>query len=186
MELVRPGGDGHLRNASILVLDPFGHLPEGKVTVSLEGLSIVQQHTPVAKGVMMKYTKNMAAWVVCERIKEVILISGLDSSNSQIQYISTASKDGSDGCCEVQWKLLEQYLPLGEAWQRLDQHSAEGLKVVCVLNFCAEGDNVPDAFLIGDAVQQYLYHRKPGASGMVFPSHFPQQSDGMLIENIVL
>ncbi|CAM6065212.1 unnamed protein product [Sphagnum tenellum] len=102
---------------------------------------------------MMKYTKNMAAWVVCERIKEVILISGLDSGNSQIQYISTASKDGSDGCCEVQWKLLEQYLPLGEAWQRLDQHSAEGLKVVCVLNFCAEGDNVPDAFLIGDAVQ---------------------------------
>ncbi len=50
-----------------------------------------------------------------------------------------------------------------------------------MLNFCAEGDNVPDAFLIGDAVQQYLYHRKPGASGMVFPSHFPQQSDGMLI-----
>ncbi len=50
-----------------------------------------------------------------------------------------------------------------------------------MLNFCAEGDNVPDAFLIGDAVQRYLYHRKPGASGMVFPSHFPQQSDGMLI-----
>ncbi|CAM6042266.1 unnamed protein product [Sphagnum compactum] len=105
MELVRPGGDGHLRNASILVLifssahsefeewgfleelhflpcvgnDPFGHLPEGKVTVALEGLSIVQQHTPVAKGVMMKYAKNMAAWVVCKRIKEVILISGLAS-----------------------------------------------------------------------------------------------------------
>ncbi|CAK9213799.1 unnamed protein product [Sphagnum troendelagicum] len=57
--------DGHLRNASILVLefqewgcleelhflpcvgkDPLGHLPEGKVTVALEGLSIVQQHTP--------------------------------------------------------------------------------------------------------------------------------------------
>ncbi len=58
---------------------------------------------------------------------------------------------------------------------------AEGLKVVCVLYFCAEGDNVPDAFLIADAVQQYLHHRKPGASGMVFPSPFPQQSDGMLI-----
>ncbi|CAM6019554.1 unnamed protein product [Sphagnum balticum] len=216
MELVRPGGDGHLRNASILVLifssahsefEEWGFLEElhffpclemillviyqrGKSRLHLkyddQGLSIVQQHTPVAKGVMMEYAKNMAAWVVCERIQGVILISGLDSGNSQIQYISTASKDGLDGCCEVRWKLLEQYLPLGEAWQCLDQHLAEGLKVVCVLYFCSEGDNVPDAFLIADAVQRYLHHRKLGASGMVFPSHFPQQSDGMVIENIVL
>jgi hypothetical protein len=35
---------------------------------------------------------------------------------------------------------------------------AKGLKVVCVLYFCAEGDNVPDAFLIADVVQWYLHH----------------------------
>jgi hypothetical protein len=58
---------------------------------------------------------------------------------------------------------------------------AEGLKVVCVLCFCAEGDNVPDAFLIADAVQQYLHHGKPEASGMVFPSHFAHQNDGLPI-----
>jgi hypothetical protein len=37
-----------------------------------------------------------------------------------------------------------------------------------VLYFCAEGDNVPDAFLIADAVQRYLHHRKLGASGRCF------------------
>lgn len=57
---------------------------------------------------------------------------------------------------------------------------------MCVLYFCAEGENVPDAFLITDAVQRYLHYRKPGASGMVFPSHFPQQSDGMLIGESLL
>ncbi|KAH9574618.1 hypothetical protein CY35_01G067500 [Sphagnum magellanicum] len=161
------------------------------------------------KGAMMKYAKNMAAWAACEGIKEVIVLSGLDSGKrqrhdmdlSQIQYISTASKDGLDGRCEaLGWKRLEQYLPLSEAWQLLDRDSvtdpvvdnelspeihltddayfpglpfasifssckAEGLKVVCVLCFCAEGDNVPDAFLIADAVQQYLHHGKPEASG---------------------
>jgi hypothetical protein len=137
--------------------------------------------------------------------------------SSQIQYISTASKDGLDGRCEaLGWKRLEQYLPLSEAWQLLDRDSvtdpmvdnelspeihstdaayfpglpfasifscckAKGLKVVCVLCFCAEGDNVPDAFLIADAVQQYLHHGKPEASGMVFPSHFPHQNDGLPI-----
>jgi proteasome assembly chaperone 2 len=271
MEFVRPGGDGHLRNASTLLLpavsignagqlavdllvstlgvrragfleephvlpcvgnDPFGPSAEGKLTVALEvyeyedqGLSIVQQRAPVVKGAMMKYAKNMAAWAACEGIKEVIVLSGLDSGKrqrhdmdlSQIQYISTASKDGSDGRCEaLGWKRLEQYLPLSEAWQFLDRDSvtdsvvdnelspdihltddayfpglpfasifssckAEGLKVVCVLCFCAEGDNVPDAFLIADAVQQYLHHGKPEASGMVFPSHFPHQNDGLPI-----
>lgn len=33
---------------------------------------------------------------------------------------------------------------------------AQGLKVVCVLCFCAEGDNVPDAFLIADGMHRFL------------------------------
>lgn len=33
---------------------------------------------------------------------------------------------------------------------------AQGLKVVCVLCFCAEGDNVPDAFLIADGLHRFL------------------------------
>jgi hypothetical protein len=44
--------------------------------------------------------------------------------SSQIQYISTASKDGLDGRCEaLGWKRLEQYLPLSEAWQLLERDS---------------------------------------------------------------
>jgi hypothetical protein len=32
---------------------------------------------------MMKYAKNMAAWAACEGIKEVIVLSGLDSGKRQ-------------------------------------------------------------------------------------------------------
>ncbi len=42
-------------------------------------LSVPYLSSSAWQGVMMKHAKNMAAWVVCERIKEVILISGLDS-----------------------------------------------------------------------------------------------------------
>jgi predicted ATP-grasp superfamily ATP-dependent carboligase len=35
------------------------------------------------QGAMMKYAKNMAAWAACEGIKEVIVLSGLDSGKRQ-------------------------------------------------------------------------------------------------------
>ncbi len=42
-------------------------------------LSVPYLSSSTWQGVMMKYAKKMSAWVVCERIKGVILISGLDS-----------------------------------------------------------------------------------------------------------
>jgi len=184
--------------------DPFGPSADGDLAVALEvyedaqqNISIIQQRAPVIKGTMMKYARNVANWAAQEGVKEVIILSGLDSGKRQrneinvpqIQYISTANEDGSDERCEqLGWKRLEQYSPSSEAWQLLDHEAraaddslssevpvtdemyfpgqpfasllscckAQGLKVVCVLCFCAEGDNVPDAFLIADGLHRFL------------------------------
>ena len=44
---------------------------------------------------------------------------------------------------------------------------AQGLKVVCVLCFCAEGDNVPDAFLIADGMHRFLNAGKKDLLGIL-------------------
>ncbi len=54
-------------------------------------LSVPYLSSSTWQGVMMKYAKNMAAWVVCERIKEVILISGLVSGKR--------SRGHGSACC---------------------------------------------------------------------------------------
>ncbi|XP_024368227.1 uncharacterized protein [Physcomitrium patens] len=198
--------------------DPFGPSANGDLAVALEvyedaelNASIIQQRSPVIKGTMMKFSKNLATWAAQEGVKEVIILSGLDSGKvqrsetnaMQLQYISTANEDGSDDRCEqLGWKRLHHYLPSSEAWQVLDHQAmsaedslyseipqsddlyfprqpfasllacckAQGLKVVCILCFCAEGDNVPDAFLIADGLHRLLCHEKkePQGSGVTW------------------
>jgi proteasome assembly chaperone 2 len=150
--------------------------------------------------------KNFASWAAHEGVKEVVILSGLDSGKvqrsetlvPQIQYISTAKEDGSDERCEqLGWKRLQHYSPSSEAWKLLDHQAAstdespsedialtddmyfprqpfasllacckvQGLKVVCVLCFCAEGDNVPDAFLIADGLHRFLNQGKRELQG---------------------
>ncbi|KAG0628079.1 hypothetical protein M758_2G248200 [Ceratodon purpureus] len=207
---------GYLQEPHVLPCvgnDPFGPSADGDLAVALEvyedaeqDVSIVQQRAPVIKGTMMKFSKNLAIWAAQEGVREVIILSGLDSGKvqrsetnvPQIQYISTAKGDGSDDRCEqLGWKRLQHYSPSSEAWQLLDHQAAlaedsisaeipltddlyfpgqpfasllacckaQGLQVICVLCFCAEGDNVPDAFLLADGLHRFLHRGKKEFQG---------------------
>lgn len=186
--------------------DPFESVSKGELALALEvydsdddNLRIVQQRTPVVKGTMLKFSRNFSFWASNNNIKEVIILSGVDSGKRPMQdvessptrYISTASPDGTDQRCDILgWKKFENYLPLSEPWKLLDAQSlkqadedlddrevqlndemyypslpfaslfscckARGLNVVCILYFCSEGDNIQDAFCLGEALQKFF------------------------------
>jgi proteasome assembly chaperone 2 len=112
----------------------------------------------------------------------------------QIQYISTSKPDGTDDTCDqLGWKKLEQ---AGQLLQHQAAQSEEGtplevvltdenfyaglpfaslyfackargLKVVCILQYCSEGDNIPDAFFVNESLHQFLRQKQGENPGNV-------------------
>ncbi|KAH9610587.1 hypothetical protein KSS87_000872 [Heliosperma pusillum] len=122
--------------------DAYGPLPVGLLALPLEvydlasnELTFVQQRSPVVKGMMVQFAKNLADFAVAAGKKHVILLSSLDfgqwqrvdmSSGMQIHYLSSSNADGSDEDCEkLGWKKLQEYNPSQKRWQYL-QTVAEG------------------------------------------------------------
>ncbi|ERN17668.1 proteasome assembly chaperone 2 [Amborella trichopoda] len=133
--------------------DAYGPMPEGDLAIPLEvydapshGLSLIQQRSPVVKGMMIEFAKNLASCASDMGKTHIIILSGLDSgrrrrcdlsSNMQIHYISSASVDGTDEVCKhLGWKRLPEYSPTQKRWQYLVSLS--------------EGNIVPDDFLSFD------------------------------------
>ncbi|KAK9741993.1 hypothetical protein RND81_03G141900 [Saponaria officinalis] len=136
---------GYLDDPSLLPCvgnDAFGPLPLGDLALPLEvynlasdGLTFVQQRSPVIKGMMVQFAKNLADFAVAAGKKHVILLSSLDfqrwqkvdmSSGIQIHYVSSSNADGTDDDCEkLGWKKLEEYKPSQRRWAYL-QTIAEG------------------------------------------------------------
>ncbi|CAA0830913.1 clast3-related [Striga hermonthica] len=196
---------GYLDDPNVLPCvgnDAYSPSPLGKLALPLEvyessssALTLVQQRSPVIKGMMMEYAKNMANFAAENGKKHVIVLSSLDfgrwkninmSSGLQIYYLSSSSVDGVDADCErLGWNRLQGYNPDQRAWKYLDMlvadgftpdedfpseelgdedyypslpfaalfscFKAKGLKVTCVLCFCSEGDNIPEAFSMAEA-----------------------------------
>ncbi|GER49859.1 proteasome assembly chaperone 2 [Striga asiatica] len=196
---------GYLDDPNVLPCvgnDAYSPSPLGKLALPLEvyessssALTLVQQRSPVIKGMMMEYAKNMANFAAENGKKHVIILSSLDfgrwkninmSCGLQIYYLSSSSVDGVDADCEcLGWNKLQDYNPDQRAWKYLNMlvadgftpdedfpseeledadyypslpfaalfscFKAKGLKVTCVLCFCSEGDNIPEAFSMAEA-----------------------------------
>ncbi|XP_077233182.1 clast3-like protein isoform X2 [Tasmannia lanceolata] len=195
---------GYLDDPSVLPCvgnDAYGPVPEGDLALSLEAyaspshaLTLIQQRSPIVKGMMVEFAKNLAYFAAAAGKKHVILLSSLDSgrrqkadfsSDTQIYYLSSTTMDGIDGDCEkFGWKRLEEYDPDQRRWKYLNSLAegnsmpedfdfedeldddcypslpfaalfscckAKGLKVTCILCYCSEGDNIPDAFQLAEA-----------------------------------
>ncbi|KAK4340294.1 hypothetical protein RND71_041756 [Anisodus tanguticus] len=219
--------------------DAYWSSPSGELALPLEvyessrnALALVQQRSPVVKGMMVEFARNLANFVAANGKKHVIVLSSLEfgrwqnvdmSSGSQIHYLSSSNSDGTDDHCERQgWKRLPEYNPTQRMWKHLDDlaintaseveelpfeelgdedyyaslpyaalfscfkglsetaflphkgrgkvsvhptlprphfvglHWAKGLKVTCLLCYCSEGDNIPDAFHLADTASKAL------------------------------
>lgn len=183
-------------------------LPIGELALPLEvyestsnALTLVQQRSPVIKGKMVEYAKNLADFIATCGKKHVVLLSSLDfgrwqqidmSSGSQIHYLSSTNHDGSDDNCEqMGWRRMQEYDPEQSRWKYLSTLTeakttqedglpfddeleegdylpslpfaslftflkAKGVKVTCLLCYCSEGDNIPDAFNLAEATSKLL------------------------------
>ncbi|GLT96972.1 hypothetical protein SLE2022_145610 [Rubroshorea leprosula] len=188
--------------------DAYGPIPCGDLALPLEAyesssnaLTLVQQRSPVMKGMLVDFAKHLANFASTTGKKHVVLLSSLDfgrwqkidmSSGPQIYYLSSINPDGTDHHCEqFGWKRLQEYDPAQRCWKYLsslaEENSmrdnnlpfddeleeedyypslpfaavfsclkAKGLKVTCLLCYCSEGDNIPDAFNLAEAACKLL------------------------------
>ncbi|GFY95661.1 clast3-like protein [Actinidia rufa] len=202
---------GYLDDPNVLPCvgnDAYRSTPQGDLTLPLEAyasssnsLTLIQQRSPVVKGTMVEFAKNMADFAAASRKKHIVVLSSLDfgrwqtidmSSGLQIYYLSSANMDGTDNECErFGWKRLQDYNPDQRLWKYLSNlaegnaghdddipsedelgeedynaslpfaslfscFKAKGLKVTCLLCYCSEGDNIPEAFHLADAACRLL------------------------------
>ncbi|OVA18603.1 Proteasome assembly chaperone 2 [Macleaya cordata] len=130
---------GYLDDPSVLPCvgnDAYGSSLQGTLALPLEAydstsdaLTLVQQRSPIVKGMMIEFAKNLANFAATSGKKHVVVLSSLDSgrrqkidmsSNTQIYYLSSTSTDGTDGDCEkLGWKRLQEYNPEQRRWKYL-------------------------------------------------------------------
>ncbi|VFQ68351.1 unnamed protein product [Cuscuta campestris] len=184
--------------------DAYTAAPPGQLSLPLEvyessscELSIIQQRSPVVKGMMVQFARNLADFAAASRIQHIVLLSSLDfgrwqsidmSSGLQTYYLSSSSLDGKDDECErLGFKMLQEYNPSQRMWKYLSNlaengeedwpfeelenedylaslpfaalfscFKAKGVKVTCLMCYCSEGDNIPEAFHLAEAASQLL------------------------------
>ncbi|KAK6143504.1 hypothetical protein DH2020_023852 [Rehmannia glutinosa] len=187
---------GYLDDPNVLPCvgnDAYSPSPLGKLALPLEAyessssaLTIVQQRSPVIKGKMLEYAKNMASFAAANGKKHVVILSSLDFGRWKNVNMSSSNVDGTDAECErLGWHRLQDYNPAQRTWKYLDAlaeegsvpdedffleelgdedyypslpfaalfscFKAKGLKVTCLLCYCSEGDNIPEAFDMAEA-----------------------------------
>ncbi|THG13419.1 hypothetical protein TEA_000786 [Camellia sinensis var. sinensis] len=191
---------GYLDDPNVLPCvgnDAYSPTPQGHLVLPLEAygsssntLTLVQQRSPVVKGMMVEFAKNVADFAADSGKKHIVVLSSLDFG--RWQTIDMSSMDGTDDDCErLGWKRLQEYNPEQRLWKylstlaegnvELDDNmpfedelgkndyyptlpfaalfscfKAKGLKVTCLLCYCSEGDNIPEAFHLADAACSLL------------------------------
>ncbi|KAL3843486.1 hypothetical protein ACJIZ3_000889 [Penstemon smallii] len=201
---------GYLDDPNVLPCvgnDAYSQSPLGTLALPVEAyqlsstaLTLVQQRSPVIKGMTLEYAKNLASFAAANGKNHVIILSSLDfgrwrnidmSSGLQIHYLSSSSVDGIDDDCErLGWNRLQEYNPDQRTWKYLSSiaeegsvidedlpfeelgdedyypslpfaslfscFKAKGLKVTCLLCYCSEGDNIPEAFCLAEATSKLM------------------------------
>ncbi|KAK8969600.1 hypothetical protein KSP40_PGU007021 [Platanthera guangdongensis] len=144
--------------------DAYGPLPEGDLTLPLEvyesqshGLTLIQHRSPVIKGMMVEFAKNIANFISAIGKKHIVILSSLDSGKRnqinaanfmQIYYISSVNDDGTDADCErLGWKRLDKYKPFEGKWNYLNLLAKGDISQVDLLNL--EDDLVDDDYYAG-------------------------------------
>ncbi|KAI8554375.1 hypothetical protein RHMOL_Rhmol05G0093900 [Rhododendron molle] len=130
---------GYLDDPNVLPCvgnDAYLPSPQGDLALPLEAydstsnsLTLIQQRSPVVKGMMIEFAKNVADFAAASGKKHIVLLSSLDfgrwqtidmSSGLQIYYLSSASVDGTDVDCErLGWERLQEYNPAQRMWKYL-------------------------------------------------------------------
>ncbi|KAK9113215.1 hypothetical protein Scep_020734 [Stephania cephalantha] len=114
--------------------DAYGPTPSGVLALPLEAyvsfhnsLTLIQQRSPVIKGMMIEFAKHVAEFAAANGREHVIVLSSLSSGRNpkvddlrETYYISSSTDDGRDDDCEkMGWKRLPEYNPAQRHWAYL-------------------------------------------------------------------
>ncbi|KAG6436252.1 hypothetical protein SASPL_101138 [Salvia splendens] len=137
--------------------DAYSPSPLGKLALSLEayessssGLTLVQQRSPVLKGIMVAYAKNIANLAAAKR-KSMYY----DSALRTWKYLDTlAQVSVPDEDSPFDELSDDDYYPSLPFAALFSCFKAKGLKVTCLFCYCSEGDNMPEAFSMAEAASK--------------------------------
>ncbi|KAL2330828.1 hypothetical protein Fmac_018409 [Flemingia macrophylla] len=113
--------------------DAYRPFLQGELALPLEAydsssnaLTIIQQRSPVIKGMMVEFAKNMAGFLAGSGKKHIIVLPSLDFGKWQKVDMSrfitflVPTKNGTDENCEqLGWKKLQEYDPSQKHWKYL-------------------------------------------------------------------
>ncbi|KAK9136437.1 hypothetical protein Syun_015767 [Stephania yunnanensis] len=114
--------------------DAYGPTPTGVLALPLEAyvsfhnsLTLIQQRSPVIKGMMIEFAKHVAEFAAANGREHVIVLSSLSAGRNpkvddlrETYYISSSTEDGRDDDCEkMGWKRLPEYNPAQRHWAYL-------------------------------------------------------------------
>ncbi|KAL9665428.1 hypothetical protein QQ045_020848 [Rhodiola kirilowii] len=139
------------------------------INSSQNGLTLVQQRSPIVKGKMVEYAKHIADFAAASGKKHVIILSSLDFVHWQNIDLSSKLAEANDtqdiiSPFEDDEEEDEDYYPSLPFAALFSCFKAKGLKVTCLLCYCSEGDNIPEALHLADAALKYVgIHSKEGA-----------------------
>ncbi|PRQ23404.1 putative proteasome assembly chaperone 2 [Rosa chinensis] len=174
--------------------DAYGPVPQGHLALPLEayesssnGMALIQQRSPVVKGrelicqacgSQMHYLSSSNADGkddYCEQLGWKRL-QDYNPNQRSWKYLNTLA-DGNampEDSLPFEGELEEEeyYYPSLPFSALFSSLKAKGLKVACLLCYCSEGDNTPDAFHLAEAACKLL-----GVS----PSNFHCNTDNWFI-----
>ncbi|KAG0628074.1 hypothetical protein M758_2G248200 [Ceratodon purpureus] len=165
---------GYLQEPHVLPCvgnDPFGPSADGDLAVALEvyedaeqDVSIVQQRAPVIKIQYISTAKGDGSDDRCEQLgwKRLQHYSPSSEAWQLLDHQAALAEDSISAEIPLTDDL---YFPGQPFASLLACCKAQGLQVICVLCFCAEGDNVPDAFLLADGLHRFLHRGKKEFQG---------------------
>ncbi|KAL2336227.1 hypothetical protein Fmac_010673 [Flemingia macrophylla] len=113
--------------------DAYGPFPQGELVLPLEAydspsnaITIIQQRSPVIKGMMVEFAKNMAGFLAGSGKKHIIVLSSLDFGKWQkvdmsrfITFLVPTSNGADEKREQLGWKKLREYDHSQKHWKYL-------------------------------------------------------------------
>ncbi|XP_077208930.1 proteasome assembly chaperone 2 isoform X2 [Paroedura picta] len=144
-------------------------------------LVVLQIRSPFIKNKYRHFCDVLLSWVKSCSFARVVLLSSSHAYQRNDHQLHTTSlrylvspavqKTVQDIMQRLNWKELEKvaafpkvndddkvlYIPGGGITKRLFTKScSEGVEMVVLLKFCSEGDNIPDALVLADYLNEWL------------------------------
>nr|XP_026693861.1 proteasome assembly chaperone 2-like [Ciona intestinalis] len=127
-------------------------------------ITVIQFRSPLANGKQLKFCEDFVSWVKQQKFSEVVLLSSCHSFErkdneiigSSIRYIASSNHKRPIGWVEMEKRENQLFLPgAGFTKKMFDKCCNEKISILVLLTYCSEGNNIPDAIMLLDQLNQW-------------------------------